>query len=81
MGNQLAPATKQGASLETQGELLNVVVKETLGGFNNAKQMRSTSSCCDRPVSANSMDMVCPAALLLLLMLLRKFVLQEEAAF
>jgi hypothetical protein len=31
MGNQLAPATKQGASLETQGELLNVVVKETLG--------------------------------------------------
>jgi hypothetical protein len=32
MGNQLAPAAKQGASLETQGELLNVVVKETLGG-------------------------------------------------
>jgi hypothetical protein len=33
MGNQLAPATKQGASLETQGELLNVVVKETLGAY------------------------------------------------
>eukprot|EP00879_Flechtneria_rotunda_P006900 GHRR01007246.1.p1 GENE.GHRR01007246.1~~GHRR01007246.1.p1 ORF type:complete len:991 (+),score=385.20 GHRR01007246.1:2403-5375(+) len=32
MGNQLAPAAKPGVSLETQGELLNVVVRETLGG-------------------------------------------------
>eukprot|EP00878_Enallax_costatus_P020769 GHUV01021963.1.p1 GENE.GHUV01021963.1~~GHUV01021963.1.p1 ORF type:complete len:285 (+),score=78.80 GHUV01021963.1:193-1047(+) len=38
MGNQLAPAAKQGGPLET-GELLNVVVKEALGGSRFLKSL------------------------------------------
>eukprot|EP00878_Enallax_costatus_P035788 GHUV01040007.1.p1 GENE.GHUV01040007.1~~GHUV01040007.1.p1 ORF type:complete len:130 (+),score=14.94 GHUV01040007.1:193-582(+) len=55
MGNQLAPAAKQGGPLET-GELLNVVVKEALGApmsserisdSHTRRQASSNETLCD----------------------------------